>query len=329
MARAATNEFACERANAVLGEWRGRGRVVVFAAGMHTMKILPVLERHADRVAGIADDSPARTGHRVGRWIVQPLAELIDETITGILISTDVQQDAILARLKSEYTGRCALLTLYPKSDSTHTDGAPLLAFTGERQIGSTIEEIELGHRARYYWALQRLFHDARVLDAACGNGYGSRILADGGCHVFGIDISPEAIAFARHHFAHPNISHAIAPIDDGRSLAHAAGKHAPFDAAVSLETIEHVDDAVALLRALRELLKPGGLLLCSTPNAAVVPLEQSAFHRRHYTIEEMSGLLRDTGFMGVEWFGQEGLQILPQRALPTQRFCLFVARRA
>lgn len=326
---AAPADVAAERAEHLLADWRGRGRIVVLGAGAHTRKILPALERHAARIAGIADDSPAAWGRAVGPWRVAAPQALITADVSGVLISSDVQQRALAQRAAAEFGDRCAILTLHP--DTIGTDpraGAPTLEFTGERQIAATLEEIELGHRVRYYWALQHLAAGARVLDAACGNGYGARILADGGAVVRGVDVCASAVAFAAHHFGGSAASFAVACIDDPSALSRAVAGREPFDAVVSLETIEHLERPEAFLTAAAALLRPGGQIFCSTPNADVMSLAEAPFHRRHFRVAEMLDLLAACGFRDVAWFGQEGLEILPQRRTPRQRYCLFRAVR-
>lgn len=315
-------DLARERARNVLAEWCGRDGIVVFGAGAHTHKILPVLHAHADKIVGIADDSPRSWGMVLGPWMVAAPARLIDDHVGGILISSDVQQRSLAARARQEYGDRCAILTLYSES----SDDAAELPFTGERQTAANLEEIELGHRARYYWALQHLPAGARVLDAACGNGYGSYILAGGGQRVLGVDISSEAIAFARHHYAHPEATFAVAAIDVDGALARCTAGAAPFDAVISMETIEHLDNPQTFLRAANELLRPGGVLLCSTPNADAMQVSEAPFHRQHFTHREMCNLLTAAGFDLSSWYGQEGLEVLRNRCSTAQRYQLYNA---
>ena len=163
-------EKACRSVQRVLKNWRGREGVIIFGAGAHTQKTLPALLAHVSRVAGIVDDSPARWGERVGVWTVQNPAELIGERSRGILVSSDSRHETLAARLRTAYGDEHVILSLYDAP--ARSSAGPSLRFTGERQIGRTLEEIEIGHRARYYWALQHLKHGDRVLDAACGNGY-------------------------------------------------------------------------------------------------------------------------------------------------------------
>lgn len=318
-------DIAVQCVRAILKDWRGRGGLVVFGAGAHTAKIMPALTEHADLILGIVDDSPERWGQMHGRWkVAAPYECITSQAVTGILISSDVFQQGLEARVREEFGKGYAVLTLYPVTD----DDGPKLPFTGERQVGSTLDQIELGHKARYYWALQRIDNGARVLDAACGAGYGTCILAEGGARVLGVDISEQAIAFARHYYGGTGRSFASAGVDDLPAIREAAGELAPFDCVVSLETIEHLERPEALLKTAFHLLRPGGTLLCSTPNADVMPLSDTPFHHRHFRPEETIQLLAESGFLVTDWYGQEGLQILRDRYTDRQRYLLFHAIR-
>ena len=82
-----------------------------------------------------------------------------------------------------------------------------LAEFTGERLIPGEVDVDLLNeHMARYHFAV-RLARGKRVLDAGCGAGYGSAELADVAESVTGIDIAPEAVEYARAHYALPNLA--------------------------------------------------------------------------------------------------------------------------
>jgi len=166
----------------------------------------------------------------------------------------------------------------------------------GQRQVAPTLDGIRADHLARYRWAAQRLPAASRVIDVACGVGYGARILAEAGHRVLAIDNDPEAIAYAREHYAHRRIRYRQA---DASALGDLSG-FAP-DAAVSFETIEHLADPAPLLTALRA----APLLLASVPNETVFPFRGYLHHHRHYTAAEFTDLLRETGWQPRLWFGQ------------------------
>lgn len=168
----------------------------------------------------------------------------------------------------------------------------------GERQVAPLFKDIRRDHTARYQWATRVLGDGARVLDLACGVGYGSWLLAATGHEVLGLDRDPEAIAYARTHYPHRRARFEVAD-------ASALGTLPELDAAVCFETIEHVADPRPMLRALHAAAP---LLLASVPNEDVIPYGRGfAFHHRHYTQAQFGGLLASCGWQVREWLGQEG----------------------
>jgi SAM-dependent methyltransferase len=132
-----------------------------------------------------------------------------------------------------------------------------------ERLVPGTAEweQFHYEHEQRYAFFAGRCA-GLDVLDAACGIGYGSAILARAGARsVTGIDIAPEAVEYARKHYARPGVEFQQASAENLAELGRT------FDAAVSFETIEHLPDPVRFLREVRGVLRPGGLFVCSTPN--------------------------------------------------------------
>jgi ubiquinone/menaquinone biosynthesis C-methylase UbiE len=113
---------------------------------------------------------------------------------------------------------------------------------------------------ARYVFANERIEGGA-VLDAGCGIGYGCDLLSDHADHVCGIDVSPQRVAIARSNYGSESVEFRVGDV------AEAGFPAGSFDAVVSFEVIEHVEDRDAFLGALRRVLKPGGPFICSTPN--------------------------------------------------------------
>ena len=167
----------------------------------------------------------------------------------------------------------------------------------GERQVSPTLEGIRRDHLARYEWAAKTLRKESRVIDAACGIGYGSFILAKAGHRVFAFDISAEAIDYAKEHYSHPNITYRVADVTQLTDLQ-------PCDAAVSFETIEHLANPALLLQ---KLAANAPLLLASVPNETYFPWRGYAFHHRHYTADEFLTLLESVGYRVNDWLGQVG----------------------
>ena len=137
--------------------------------------------------------------------------------------------------------------------------------FTGERVIPGLVDADLLNeHLARYLFAkhfIARMPQPASVLDAGCGSGYGSAELAKTGASVTGADVSGEAVAYAREHFGAQGIRFVEAPCE---SLPF---EPESFDLVTAFEVIEHLERWQELLTEANRVLKPGGVLLVSTPN--------------------------------------------------------------
>ena len=143
-------------------------------------------------------------------------------------------------------------------------------------------------HLERYEFAAT-MVANRRVVDCACGTGYGSEILARAGAAVVvGVDIDDAAIAFAHQNHAHDRISY---------QAADASSYTPPFipEVWVSLETVEHLPDPEAYLRATRDRLAPSGLLIASVPTT--VSTDGNPFHRTDFTRRSWRRLLAATGF--------------------------------
>jgi len=168
--------------------------------------------------------------------------------------------------------------------------------YSGERQVSPTVDGIRADHVRRYEWAARTLAPNSRVLDIACGVGYGAFILAQAGHRVTAIDISADAIAYAKEHFAHPGI-------DYGCSSAEDLPSDLEFDAVVSFETIEHLADPEPTLQRWAGYAP---VLLASVPNESVFPhRDQFKFHHRHYTARQLHILMVEAGYAVVGWYGQ------------------------
>ena len=141
-------------------------------------------------------------------------------------------------------------------------------------------------HVARYLLASTHC-KGRRVLDIACGEGYGSRMLKEwGASEVLGVDVSQDAIDHAQHNFGCEGVDFRCAPAEDLPQILAGQG----FDLIVSLETIEHLQEPQRFLADLRQALNPGGCIIISCPNDWwYFPSEQekNPYHIRKYHFEE------------------------------------------
>jgi SAM-dependent methyltransferase len=143
---------------------------------------------------------------------------------------------------------------------------------------------IEAEHLARYWWAA-RLVSAKRVLDAGCGTGYGSNILAEAGAaEVVGLDIDSAVLEAARES-AHQPVS---LEVGDVRKLPF---PDASFDMAVCFEVIEHVDEPETVLDELRRVLRADGILAISSPNRDVYP-PGNPHHKHEFRPDELAQAL-------------------------------------
>ncbi len=129
-------------------------------------------------------------------------------------------------------------------------------------------------HLERYRFAARHA-RPGRLLDIACGVGYGTRLLADEAREVseaVGVDLSEEVISYARDRYAGSRVEFRSA---DAFSFQDPDG----FDTIVSLETIEHVRDPELLVGNLVRLLRPGGILIASVPTTPSVDVNPHHLH--------------------------------------------------
>ena len=123
--------------------------------------------------------------------------------------------------------------------------GVPPLHLTGERTLPDVPEENYWyrRHLAVYEWIADRV-HGRRVVDLACGEGYGSAVLGRAAASVVGVDANPDAFEHARLKYTGGNVAFERDMIETWSG---------DVDCVVFLQTIEHVQDPDAVLARLRE----------------------------------------------------------------------------
>lgn len=185
----------------------------------------------------------------------------------------------------------------------------PKRSDTGERiSIETTKPRLRVEHEARYRFA-GSFVRGKRVLDIACGTGYGSYSLSDLAVSVVGVDISQEAIDEARQDFRRENLRFVCGAAEDPSTAPASA-----FDVICSFETIEHLGDTErqAYLKNLANWLAEDGTLLLSTPNKRVTsPFSEkpgNTFHVLEFTAKKLTEEL-STHFDIVEWYGQRPIR--------------------
>jgi 2-polyprenyl-3-methyl-5-hydroxy-6-metoxy-1,4-benzoquinol methylase len=177
--------------------------------------------------------------------------------------------------------------------------GVPPLALTGERTLPDVPAENYWfrRHLAVYEW-IAPCVRGLRVLDMACGEGYGSALLAGAAALVVGVDANPEAYEHARLRYRAPNLRFERAPLE---SFGESA------DAIVFLQTIEHLRDPEDALAHLRSLVSESGVVFVSTPNVLTLaprgaPRSDNPWHVREYRAHEFQQLCGSC-FSSVEMY--------------------------
>lgn len=177
------------------------------------------------------------------------------------------------------------------------------LQFTGERFIPGMQGIIDAEHRHRYLIA-GALSACKDVLDVASGEGYGSHFLSQFAKSVVGVDIDGNAVTHAQKSYVAPNLRYLLGdctelPIED-----------ASIDLVVSFETIEHHDRHESMMREICRVLRPGGVLLISSPNRPEYDKtldKPNIYHVKELDFAEFSGLL-DGHFRNTKFYAQRVL---------------------
>jgi len=174
--------------------------------------------------------------------------------------------------------------------------------FTGERPgWGEGFEYDYARHIAAYRFA-STMAAGRRVLDAGCGEGFGTRTLTDTAAQVTGIDYSQAAIAECRRLWIGPGTTNLRFERAD---LTRSEELHETFDLVLNFQVLEHIIDPAPFLAGLRVLLGDGGVLLLTTPNRLRTTSE-NPYHVREYTADELRDLLCSV-FGSVEILGMHG----------------------
>lgn len=180
------------------------------------------------------------------------------------------------------------------------------MIFTGERYIPGYFRKedfISQTHYKRYEFALDFVI-GKKVLDIACGEGYGSFLLAEKAGEVMGIDIDQNIIANASKKYQRKNLNFMIS------NATSIPLKDSCVDVIVSFETIEHIKSKSQkkFLSETVRLLSQNGVLIISTPDKDIYGEGYNQFHEREMNNKEFMKLLKNY-FFDVQLFGQHILK--------------------
>jgi len=191
---------------------------------------------------------------------------------------------------------------LNENTSAASVGGSKMLEWTGERYL-PWLEDpyISYEHLHRYAYVTQ-FVPNKKVLDLACGEGYGSRLLARTAESVVGVDIDEDTVRHARNKYIRSNLQFKQGSITDipieGRNL---------FDVIVCFEALEHIQDHEKLLNEVKRLLTKDGLFVVSTPNKWAYsdePKYENPFHVRELYLDEFTELF-EKYFKQIKILGQ------------------------
>ena len=164
------------------------------------------------------------------------------------------------------------------------------LAWTGERLVTTCHRPIVYEHLHRYALAFG-LAKRKRVLDIACGEGYGANLLARTASKVIGVDLDAGTIAHAKAKYRRRNL-HFV----QGSCTEIPCEDHS-IDLVASFETIEHISEHDAFLSEIKRVLVPEGILIISSPHKAEYQKvsEPNPFHEAELDHDEFVRLIAKT----------------------------------
>jgi 2-polyprenyl-3-methyl-5-hydroxy-6-metoxy-1,4-benzoquinol methylase len=153
-------------------------------------------------------------------------------------------------------------------------------------------------HLKRYEFALDACA-GKDVLDAACGVGYGTALLAREAHRVLGVDKDEAALAYARRRYGSDGAEF------EAMDVTALSLPDDSFDVVCSFETLEHLDDPERAVAEAARVLRRGGTFFASTPHAeGTTRTPANPHHRIEYSPEDFERLLH-MHFASVELFGQ------------------------
>lgn len=166
---------------------------------------------------------------------------------------------------------------------------------TGERLVPADLRTLEehlgyLRHVFAYEDVKRRLSSDDRVVEIGGGEGYGTRMLSEACAEVIGLDVQADVVEYANKRYGSDRCRFELY---DGMRAPH---DDAFFDAAVSFQVIEHIQDDDHFIGEIHRLLKPGGTAYITTPNrdTRLKPGQRpwNRFHIREYSRDNLAELL-------------------------------------
>jgi SAM-dependent methyltransferase len=182
-----------------------------------------------------------------------------------------------------------------------HAPADAALPLTGERTVpGLDVENYWFRRHEVVYQQLAHRCVGRDVLEAGCGEGYGADLIAGVARRVTAVDYDEATVAHVRARYPRVQVVHG--------NLAELPLPDKSVDVVVNFQVIEHLWDQPQFVRECARVLRPGGVLMMSTPNRITFSPGRDTpinpFHTRELNADEMTELLHDAGFTSVSMSG-------------------------
>jgi ubiquinone/menaquinone biosynthesis C-methylase UbiE len=194
-----------------------------------------------------------------------------------------------------------------------------LKIWTGERLETFVFEDTTVEHLHRYAITIDYI-KGKTVLDIASGEGYGTNLLSKYAEKVFGVDIDETSIELAKKKYSSKNLEFKIGradliPLEDSS-----------MDVVVSFETLEHHDKHQEMMLEIKRVLKPGGILIISTPDKKYYTDEanyKNPFHVKELYLDELKALLNNYFKFNTFFFQNvfNGSLVIPEKSTKNFKF--------
>jgi len=180
---------------------------------------------------------------------------------------------------------------------------------TGERVIPEKFESKEeyliyLRHLFAYEFAKDKIPQNSFILEVGCGEGYGTNLLSQNVAKIIGLDVDKNTIAYASKKYESENC---VFRVYDGVKIPF---EDNTFDAVISFQVIEHIQDDINYILEIYRVLKRDGFFFLTTPNRTyrLKPGQKpwNRFHIREYYPYELKNLLKNR-FSDVKVWGIRG----------------------
>jgi len=176
-------------------------------------------------------------------------------------------------------------------------------AYTGERLAAEDARFApDMARHLAAYHLMEPFIAGKSVLEAGCGEGYGAALMARYAARVVGVDYNTAALELARARHRQPNLEYRALNLLD-------LAKQSPgeFDVVTNFQVLEHLDDPTPFLSAAAACVKPGGVLILTTPNR-LASVSENPYHVHEYTAPELRALL-ERFFASVDVRGVVGTE--------------------